>query len=244
MLSVIIITKNEEEHIARCISSVSFANEVIVVDSGSTDKTVEIACRLGAKVIIRSDWKGYGIQKQRALNECTQKWVLSLDADEYIASEKDIHTIQAAMINDKVDAYRLTMLMMFEQQILKYAAKDTKHIRLFQRDKAKFSENIVHEKVCLKPKTQIKSLNAIIVHESYRSWEEALDKLNHYSSLSAKMAKKNKSSLKKAFLASFWMFFKNYFLKTWFIDGKIGLALAIYQAQGSWYRHLKIASPP
>ena len=242
MISVIIITKNEEKHIARCISSVGFADEVIVVDSGSTDNTVNIAKELGAKVFIRTDWEGYGIQKQRALNECTQQWVLSLDADEFIANDQEAKKIQAAILNDSVDAYRLKILMMFNTQVLKHAGKDTKHIRLFQREKAKFNENIVHEKVCLSPGARIKSANATIIHESYSSWEEALYKLNNYSSLSAKMSKLKKSSIQKAIFASLWMFFKNYIIKTWFMDGQTGFTLAVYQAQGSWYRHLKMAT--
>lgn len=242
MISVIIITKNEEKHIARCINSVCFADEVIVLDSGSTDSTVDIASKLGAKVMIRADWEGYGIQKQRALDACTQQWVLSLDADEFIANAQEAQKIQAAVLNDSIDAYRLEILMMFDKQVLKYAGKDTKHIRLFQREKARFNSNIVHENVCLNPNAKIKSLHASIIHESYSSWEEALHKLNLYSSLSANMHPQKQSSISKAILASIWMFIKNYVIKAWFIDGKTGFTLAVYQAQGSWYRHLKIAT--
>jgi glycosyltransferase involved in cell wall biosynthesis len=240
MLSIIIITKNEEAHIARCISSVKFADEIIVVDSGSSDKTVEIAESLGAKVIIREDWQGYGIQKQRALEACSHDWVLSLDADEFVASEKDANKIREAISRPYNDAYRFKIQMMFNHKILKHAGKDTKHIRLFKREKARFSNNIVHEKVCLTENAKLRNLGAVIVHESYSSWEEALFKLNHYSSLSAKASKTKTSTLKKALIASIWMFIKNYILKKWFLDGKTGLALAIYQAQGSWYRHLKM----
>lgn len=240
MLSVIIITKNEEHHIARCLKSVTWADELIVVDSGSTDNTVEIAKELGAKVL-ETDWPGFGIQKQRALDLATQEWVLNLDADEFLDEHAKTQILKA-LHQTEIDAYQLPIMMVFKNQLMRFAGCETKHIRLFRRLKAHYSSDKVHEKICLPTDARVRKSNARILHESYLNWFDAVDKMNHYSSLSANK-KRHTPSIFKAMIASKWLFFRNYFIKGWMLDGKAGLALAVYQAQGSWYRYLKQVFP-
>jgi glycosyltransferase involved in cell wall biosynthesis len=236
MLSVIIITKNEEKTIARCIKSVAWAKQIIVIDSGSDDATVSIARSLNAQVL-ETDWPGYGIQKQRALELAQEPWVLSLDADEFIENggqSKIMHALQT----DIADAFRLPIKMIFQNQKLNFAGCVSKHIRLFKREGAKFSHDAVHEKIIIPPHARIKACPTIIWHESYQDWTDALYKMNYYSSLSAQRRSK-KTSLYKACIASSWFLFQNLILKGWIIDGRLGFLLAVYQAQGSWYRYLK-----
>jgi glycosyltransferase involved in cell wall biosynthesis len=239
MLSVIIICKNEEKTIARCLQSVKWAKQIIVVDSGSIDKTVEIAQAMGAEVKC-TDWPGFGPQKQRALNLATQDWVLSLDADEYL-SESAQNDIEKAIKNPKIDAYILPIRMIFQNKILKKAGL-SRHLRLFRRQKARFSDDLVHEKVMLPPNAIIHQLSATILHESYQNWSDAIAKMNNYSSLSAK-TRNRPSKFYQALIASSWMLIRNLFLKGWILDADIGIALAVYQAQGSWYRYLKQLHP-
>lgn len=236
MLSVIIITCNEEKHIARCIQSVAWAKQIVVLDSGSKDNTVAIAKSLGAQVI-ETDWPGFGIQKQRALNFATEEWVLNLDADEFLAEQDKDRLIQA-MNHKNIDAFKLPIMMIFQNQQMQYAGCETKHIRLFRRNKAQYSTDSVHEKVILQQGSKVAKCKSKIMHESYSNWFDALEKMNNYSSLSVKNRHRN-ASIFKAIIASNWMFIRNYFLKAWFLDGKAGLALAVYQSQGSWYRYLK-----
>ena len=236
MISVIIITKNEEQHIPRCLQSVKWAKQIIVVDCGSTDRTVELAKSFGAEVLC-TDWPGFGVQKQRALNLATQNWVLSLDADEYLQTDAEKY-ISQAIEKGKADAFRLPIMMTFKNQMMRYAGCETRHIRLFKREQAKFSSDQVHEKIILPANAKVKKLSAVILHESYKDWFDAIEKMNIYSSLSASQRQK-KCNIFQALSASSWLFIRNYFFKAWLLDGQAGLALAIYQAQGSWYRYCK-----
>ena len=181
MLSVIIITKNEEHHIERCLKSVAWAAQVIVVDSGSTDQTVAIAKKMGAEVL-ETDWPGFGIQKQRALDLATQEWVLNLDADEFL-EESAQQNIQNALEQTDVDAYQLPIMMIFKNQRMRFAGCEKRHIRLFRRNKASYSTDKVHEKILLSKHATIKKSPIKILHESYRDWFDAIDKMNVYSSL-------------------------------------------------------------
>lgn len=243
MLSVIVITCNEEKNIVRCLKSVQFADEIIVVDSGSRDNTVALARSLGAKVL-ETDWPGYGIQKQRALDLATQEWVLSLDADEFLEPGAQAE-IEHAIQDSQIDAYQLPRQMVFYNRVLKYAAYEKKHIRLFRRSKAQFSLDPVHEKVLVKEGANIQKLRLNILHDCYRDWTDAVAKMNRYSSLSAGMRrqKAKKTSFIKALLSSNWMFLKSYIFQAWCLDGVPGFALALYQAQGSWYRYMKQMYP-
>jgi len=245
MISVIIITLNEEKHIARCIESVAWADEVIVLDSGSHDNTIAIAKKLGAKVL-ETDWPGYGPQKQRALDLAGHEWVLSLDADEYL----DVHApalIQKHIQSSKMSAFKLPIRMVFQNTIMKYANSDNKHIRLFRKDIAHFTPDKVHEKVVLAESAECGFIPATILHESYEDWHDALHKMNLYSSLSAQSKSspvhKPQSKILRALTSSIWLFIRNYIFKCWCLDGQAGFLLAVYQAQGSWYRYIKQMYP-
>ena len=197
MLSIIVITKNESQHIERCLQSVSWADEIIVFDSGSTDNTVEI-CKNYTSLVFETDWPGFGHQKQRALDKTSGDWVLSIDADEYV-SEKLRTEIQVAIQQTDIDGFEMPRLS-------SYCGKQIKHggwwpdyvLRLFQKKHGKFSTSLVHERVIVNTKTA-RMANPLL-HDSYISLEEVLSKTNSYSSLGAKMLyeKGEKSSLSKA----------------------------------------------
>ena len=239
MLSIIVITKNESQHIERCLQSVSWADEIIVFDSGSTDNTVEI-CKNYTPLVFETDWPGFGHQKQRALDKTSGDWVLSIDADEYV-SEKLRTEIQAAIQQTDVDGFEIPRLS-------SYCGKQIKHggwwpdyvLRLFQKKQGKFSASLVHERVIVNSKTA-RMVNPLL-HDSYVSLEEVLSKTNSYSSLGAKMLfeKGETSSLFKAILRASWTFFRTYFIKTSFLDGEQGLMLAISNAEGTYYKYAKL----
>ena len=186
---------------------------------------------------METDWPGYGIQKQRALELAKEPWVLSLDADEFIEHDGQIKLLQSIK-NQDADAFRLPIKMMFQNQKLNFAGCVSKHVRLFKRSGAQFSCDKVHEKIILPPQSRIKYCSAIIRHESYQDWADAIHKMNHYSSLSASQRYK-KTGLTQACFASCWLLLQNLLLKGWILDGRLGFMLAMYQAQGSWYRYLK-----
>lgn len=243
MLSAIIIAKNEAQCIRRCLESLSFADEIIVLDSGSTDETIAIAREFTDKVY-STDWQGYGVQKQRALSHATQPWVLNLDADEFVSPALALE-IQQAIHSDAADAYRIPIQMHFYQQPMRYSASPSRHIRLFKRDGAAYSQDIVHEKICLPEGLRIGQCRAPLYHHSFHDVSHALAKMNRYSSYSAKIRIKagKQPSLSRSLLASGWMFFRCYVLQRGFLDGKAGLVLALLNAQGALYRGIKQLYP-
>ena len=242
MLSVVVITKNEEKNIRRCLSSVQWADEIIVLDSGSCDSTVTIAKEFTDKVFstLPGDWQGYGVQKQRALAYANGDWVLNLDADESVGSLlKD--SIMRAMIVDEADAYRIPIRMCFYDKVLRYSSSPNRHVRLFKREGASYSTDIVHEKIILKDGVRVAKLRAPIMHHSFQDISHVLYKINRYSSYSAnaRISKKQTTSLFRTVLGTSWMFFRCYFLQRGFLDGREGLLFSFFNAQGTFYRGIK-----
>lgn len=239
MLTVIIISKNEEANIARCLQSVRFADEIIVLDSGSTDNTMAIAKQYTEHVYL-TDWPGYGVQKQRALSKAKGDWVLNLDADESV-SESLQQEIKKAMSSGKADAYRIPIQMIFYNQPLKYSASPKRHIRLFKRANASYSNDIVHEKIQLPPDIKVGKLKQAIMHHSYQDVSHVLYKLNKYSSYSAKIRidSEKKIGLSRALMNTGWMFFRCFIIQRGFLDGRLGFLFAVFSAQGAFYRGIK-----
>lgn len=239
MLSVIIITKNEESHITQCLESVKWADEIIVLDSGSTDKTVEI-CKQFTSHVFKTDWQGFGIQKQRALEKATGDWMLSIDADETISSQLRTE-IETAIQSSEFSGYQIPFLSNYCGKQIKHSGwYPDYHLRLFRRNESEFSIDIVHEKIYVKG--EIGFLKSPILHDSYTDLNEVLIKINSYSSLQAQklFERGAKSSLSKAIFRALWKFIQTYFVKAGFLDGKHGLMLAISSSEGVYYKYLKL----
>jgi glycosyltransferase involved in cell wall biosynthesis len=241
MLSVIIITKNEQANLMRCLTSVSsWANEIIVLDSGSTDDTLAIAKQFTSHVFKSDDWQGYGVQKQRALAMATQPWVLNLDADESIDKALK-NAVNTAIITDNADAYRIPICMNFYGKSVPHSSSPKRHIRLFKRLGACYSNDIVHEKIILPTNARVEKLTIPIMHHSFQDVSHALTKLNRYSSYSANIRKAHKAppSFFSILISTGWMFFRCFTLQRGFLDGKAGFLLAVLNAQGTFYRGIK-----
>lgn len=238
-LSVIIIAKNEAHNIADCIHSCSFADEVIVLDSGSTDDTPVLARQAGATVI-ETDWPGYGIQKQRGIAAAQSEWVLSLDADERISPELG-EEIKSALAHPVADGYRLPRLSTFCGIFIHHGGwRPDFTLRLVQRTKAGFSDHFLHEHMTVKGSKA--DLVHPIIHYSYRDLRDVLDKLDRYSTGNAiDMARRQvrPKTLGHALWHGFWAFFRTYALRAGFLDGAAGLMLAIYNAECTYYKYLK-----
>ena len=244
MLSVIIITKNEAHRISRCLESVRWADEIIVLDSGSTDTTVEIAKTFTQNIFIDTDWQGYGVQKQRALSHATGDWVLNLDADEWV-NEKLKQVFLRVMAEEKHDAYRVPIRLCFYGKPLRFSSSPTRHARLFKREGANFSDDLVHEKIVLPQYARIGQLKTPILHDSFLDISHAIQKMDRYSSYSAqiRLTEKKPMGMFRAFLGASWMFLRCYVLQRGFLDGRSGLIIAILNAQGSFFRGVKQIYP-
>ncbi|NYT86635.1 glycosyltransferase family 2 protein [Pollutimonas harenae] len=239
-LSVIIITKNEAAHIGDCIDSVAFADEVIVVDSGSTDETREIAAGKGAKVSLTADWPGFGLQKNRALDLATGDWVLSIDADERVTPELATE-IKKELEHPRADAYKIPRLSNYAGRWIRHSGWWPDHVlRLFKRGTARFSDAAVHESV--QTASPVAVLSAHFLHYPYADLESHIAKLNHYSSAAAAMlhARGKKTSTLGAVGHAFWTFVRHYLIRRGFLDGKEGFMLAVMASAGSFFRYSKL----
>ena len=239
MLSVIVITKNESRDIARCLASVAWADEIIVLDSGSTDDTVSICQRFTSQVFV-TDWPGFGLQKQRALERASGDWVLSLDADEEVPPALK-QEIQQAMLRSAAQGFEIPRLSSYCGHQMKHSGWWPDHVlRLFRRDAGRFTDDVVHERVVVAGRVQ--RLRNAILHESYVDLNEVLDKVNSYSALGAKklFEQGKRASLGLAIGKGVWTFFRTYVLRAGFLDGAQGLMLAISNAEASYYKYLKL----
>jgi len=243
-LSVVIITKNEESHIEDCIKSVQeCAHEIIVVDSSSTDRTAEIAQALGAKVTITSDWQGFGIQKNKALSLATCDWVLSLDADERLSKELTLEIQKLLSSTPPSPSYLIERRSWYCGKLIKYSGwQNDKILRLFKRGFATFTNNPVHERLELLTPSKPLQLKGILDHYSFEDYDQVLEKINRYSTLWAhsQHSSGRKSSPAKALVHAISAFLKTYFFKLGFIDGFHGLTLAISNAEGAYYKYIKL----
>lgn len=241
-VSTIIITKNVATHIERCLQSVQWTDEIIVIDSGSTDETLSI-CRKYTNHIHSADWPGFGVQKNRALDKATGEWILAIDADEYL-SEPLIASIQQILANKPIHAaYAMHRLSKFCGQYLKHGDwKNDWVVRLFQKNQARFNDALVHERLIVNGSNG--KLKGYMYHNSFSDFEEVLTKVNLYSTLSAQQQfdQHKKSSLGKAIIRGVWTFVRCYFLKKGFLDGKMGFMMAVSAAEGTYYRYLKLMS--
>jgi glycosyltransferase involved in cell wall biosynthesis len=237
-LSVAIITFNEEANIRRTLESVQWADEIIVVDSGSTDHTCEIARGLGAKVFIEA-WKGFAAQKNSAIEKCSGDFILSVDADEEVSRELAL-SIRSAL-NDKLsDAYLINRRNMFSGRWMRHGGyyPDPK-LRLFARGVGRYANRPVHEDVELEPGRQPSStLNGDLIHHAYPNLSSYLEHMNRYSSLGAEVvADKGHGhfSVFNIVVRPIATFIYNYFLRLGFLDGREGLLLHLYHsAYVSW----------
>ncbi len=183
-ISCVIITYNEEENLAECLKSVSWCDEIIVVDSGSTDKTVEIAEKFGAKVF-KKNFTGYGEQKQYAVSLASNDWIFSIDADEVVSNElkKNILNRFSSKLN-LPDGFLMHRRLIFLGKEFKYGRESKELIlRLFNKQSGSFNSAKVHETVELKGR--VEKLDGILFHNSYKNLEQYFQKFNDYTSKAA-----------------------------------------------------------
>ncbi len=240
-LSVIVITKDEEAAIARTLDSVAWADEIVVVDSGSADRTVEIARERGATVVVTQDWPGFGPQKNRALDLATGDWVLSLDADEWLtpASAEEIKSAIGARAGSA--AYRLPRRSSFCGRLMQHSGWWPDYVvRLFRRGSARFSDDSVHERVIVDG--ALGTLREPIMHETFVDLEDLVGKMNRYSTLTAQQLEQagKSAGLVEAIGRGLWAFVRTYVFRAGFLDGREGFMLALATAEGTYYRYAKL----
>jgi len=238
-VSVTIITKNEAHEIEACLKSVSWADEIIVLDSGSTDNTVEI-CRQHTAHVYTTDWPGFGPQKNRAIDKATGDWILSIDADERVSEalkEEILQTIPQTHLN----GFYIPRLSYYCGQPMHHSGWWPDYVpRLFRAGHGNFSNDIVHERLQVTGTSG--KLNNPLTHYSFRNMEGVLDKINQYSSLNAEILYRNnkRSGVMKAVGKGVWAFIRTYIIQAGFLDGSRGFMLAVSNAEGTYYKYIKL----
>jgi glycosyltransferase involved in cell wall biosynthesis len=246
-LSVAIITLNEEANLARTLASVQFADEIIIVDSGSTDRTAEIAQSFHAKVFFEP-WNGFAEQKNSAIDKCSSTWVLSIDADEELTPELQTELRQLLQSDITTpEAYRIPRRNLFLNRPINHGGyyPDLK-LRLFRRNDPtapspiRFSERAVHETIQFAG--PIGRLHSDLIHHAYPTLETYIDHMNRYSTLGAqvlvaqgRLSRNPLAFCSNVFLIPALTFLWNYVFRLGFLDGREGLLLHLYHsAYVSW----------
>lgn len=240
-LSVAMITCNEEKILEKTLKSVaSLADEIVIVDSGSTDRTEEIALKYGAK-FVHQDWLGYGPQRNKAIDLCKSEWILNIDADEVVSPELLEKISQVVKKEGKEKVYKvLFTAICFGKKIYHGGWSGAKKVRLFYKGAGKFNDNIVHEN--FETGEAIGVLNAEIYHYTYENIEDYFYKFNRYTTeAAAELFRKGKKSKKwKIFLEPFYKFLYNYIFRLGFLDGLEGFVLASTTALYSMVKYYKL----
>lgn len=238
-ISVIMIANNEEKRIGVTLESVhQWVDEIIVLDSGSTDKTVEIAKKYTDKVYT-TDWPGYGKQKQRALEKAQFPWVLSLDADEIVTPQLKEEILSIVNSDDKpFSGYRIPVIYVFLGKILDNYI-DGHPLRLFEREQAHYSNKIVHEGVIIK-NNRVGHLKNKMLHDSVKGLDIFISKRNRYAQLWAEQefARGKKAGLGSAIFHAGWCFFNVLFLRGAIFNGTYAIMLAFAYAQYTFNKYL------
>ncbi|GAB7522604.1 glycosyltransferase family 2 protein [Paraburkholderia sp. 2C] len=239
-LGVALIALNSAARLKQCLEAVAFADEIVVIDGGSTDGTAAIAAAHGARVIVEREWPGFGPQKNRALAALSTDWILSIDTDEVVTPELAA-SIRTAIEAPRADVYALDRLSNFCGHWMRHSGWYPDWVpRLFKRGAARFSDDLVHERLVFE--SPAANLTGKLLHYSYDDFETVLHKLNAYSSAGARQRFKAgaQGGLASALGHGFWTFVRSYLLKRGFLDGRAGLIIAISNAEGSYYRYLKL----
>lgn len=250
-LSVAIITLNEEANLARTLASVQFADEIIVIDSGSTDRTLEIARSFPSVKLFSEPWKGFAAQKNSAIEKCVGTWVLSLDADEELTPELQNEIRLLLPSNPSADAYMLRRRNLFLGRWIKRGGyyPDPK-LRLFRNHSAnfapaaRFSDRPVHETIAFDGK--LETLHHDLIHHAYPTIESYIEHMDRYSTLGAQILVE-KGKISRSAPAFFWnmrvvpqfTFIWNFFFRGGFLDGREGLLLHAYHSTYTSWKYAK-----
>jgi len=240
-LSVTIITRNEAANIGDCLESVKWADEIIVVDSGSSDGTQDI-CRIKGAKVYEHDWPGFGPQKNRALDYATGDWVLSLDADERVTPELWVQ-LESAMDSPQYNGYYLPRLSQFCGRFIHHSGWYPDYVlRLFRRSKGRFTDDLVHESVKLDGESG--KLSSPLLHYSYVTRNDVERKIEQYSTAAAnQMFSKGKvTSAFDAPVRALWAFVRTYFLRLGFLDGSAGFNIARMNARTTYLKYKKLGT--
>jgi (heptosyl)LPS beta-1,4-glucosyltransferase len=240
-ISAVLITFNEEENIAAAIDSLRWADEILVVDSESTDRTCETADRMGARVIVRP-WPGFSEQKQFAVDTARHDWVFSLDADERVSPELTASIIALRKSQLGVDGYRISRLPFYMGRAIRHGGwYPDRQVRLFDRRKGKWKSAVIHESVVMADDSRTEDLDGDILHFTVRNALEHHRMIgDRYAPLGARQMLQSgrTTSSVKAVASGLGAFLKTYIVRLGFLDGFAGFCIAWFAAHNAFLKHV------
>lgn len=240
-ISVAMIVKNEAQDLAQCLETVQgWTDEIVILDSGSTDDTKRIALNYGAKFYENSDWPGFGKQRQLAQQYVTSDYVLWLDADERVTPELRESIKQAVQLDSPHTVYELPRVSeVFGREIRHSGWYPDYVVRLYRTDYANYNDSLVHEKVEFPANARIEKLKGDLQHFTYKSVHHYLVKSANYAKAWAdqRQAKGKKATLWQGVSHAIGCFVKMYLLKAGFLDGKQGFLLAVLSAHSTLVKY-------
>jgi glycosyltransferase involved in cell wall biosynthesis len=241
MISVTVLTKNAEKSLGKTLKSLKDFPEVLVYDTGSSDKTVEIAKSFPNVRIHQGEFLGFGPTHNKASSLATHDWILSIDSDELMTDELAQEILQLKL--EPTSVYEIRRMNFYnEKRIRGCSGWDPDYVvRLYHRKSTAFDNALVHEKVQISNLKKSR-LQGVLLHTPYLKIEDFLAKMQNYSTLFAKQKRQDKNpSIASALAHSWWAFFKSYILKRGFLSGKEGLIISLYNGHTTLYKYLKLA---
>jgi glycosyltransferase involved in cell wall biosynthesis len=238
-ITATIITLNEERNIARAIESLRCCDQIVVLDSGSVDRTVELATNLGARVV-EDSWRGYANQKNYAAEQAEHDWILSLDADEALSEALEGEIWNLKKRGPAHDAYTMPRMAQYMGRwILHSGWYPDRKVRLYNRTKARWVGDFVHESV--KVDGRVGHLESNLLHFTCESLSEHLRTLDRYTTLAAEelVARRTKIGLSRLIFDPAWTFVRSYFIQRGFLDGLEGLTIAHMAASYTFLKYAK-----
>ena len=240
-LSVVIITLNAADRLESCLASLQdLADEVVILDGGSTDGTAMVAARYNARLVTSTEWPGYGIQRQRAQAEARGKWILMIDSDERLSPELREEIRQAVEKDDPGLAYTLPRLSWVFGRYIRHGGWWPDHVlRLYHRDRGRYDSALVHEHVVLEPGTNVQRLKQPLLHHTYRDLNEYLVKSAGYAAAWAQQRRESgkRTSIGAGLAHGLACFLRMYILRAGFLDGRAGFLLAVLSGHSTFVKY-------
>jgi len=238
-ITIIILTKNSQKYLKNVLDSLKEFEEILIIDNGSTDNTLNITNKFKNTKIIKEKFIGFGPLKNKSLKYTKNEWVLFIDSDEIVKKEM-IQTIKKLNLSQKNRVYSFLRDNYYKDKLIKCCGWENDYvIRLFNKTYTKFNNNLVHESVIIKKDTKLIRIKDGIKHYAYSSIDELIEKMQKYSSLFAK-ENNYKPSFTKLIISPLFKFIKNYFFQKGFLYGYIGFTISLSNANGVIYKYLKL----
>ncbi len=239
-LSAVLIVRNEAANLAACLDSVAWADEIVVVDSGSTDDTLDIARRYTDQVHVEAHWQGYGVQRQRAQARASGDWILMIDADERVSPALAAAIRGALAADDRQAVYALPRLSYCFGRFIRHGGwYPDRVVRLYPREKCAYGPATVHEKLVPAPGMRVLRLSGDLLHYTYRDLQHYLVKSAGYAAAWAaqRHAAGRRSSLLQGFTHGLACFLRMYVFRLGFLDGRQGLLLAVLSGHSTFVKY-------